>query len=74
MTSIAPQIEAFLREYLPRHRGVSEHTCDSYAYSFQSLFEFAAAKLKIPPSALTLEQTGCASGECLSAASGDRAG
>lgn len=56
MTSIAPQIEAFLREYLPRHRGVSEHTCDSYAYSFQSLFEFAAAKLKIRPSALRLEQ------------------
>jgi site-specific recombinase XerD len=56
MTSIAPHIEAFLREHLPRHRGVSEHTCDSYAYSFQSLFEFAAEKLKIRPSALTLEQ------------------
>ena len=56
MTSIAPHIEAFLRDHLPRHRGVSEHTCDSYAYSFQSLFEFAAGKLKIRPSALTLEQ------------------
>lgn len=56
MTSIAPHIEAFLREHLPRHRGVSEHTCDSYAYSFQSLFEFAAEKLKVPPSALKLEQ------------------
>ena len=56
MTSIAPHIEAFLRDHLPRHRGVSEHTSDSYAYSFQSLFEFAAGKLKIQPSALTLEQ------------------
>jgi len=56
MTSIAPHIEAFLREHLPRHRGVSEHTCDSYAYSFQSLFEFAAEKLRVPPSALKLEQ------------------
>lgn len=34
MTSIAPPIEAFLRERLARHRGASEHTCDSYAYSF----------------------------------------
>ena len=44
MTSIAPHIEAFLREHLARHRGASAHTCDSYAYSFQSLFEFAAAQ------------------------------
>ena len=56
MTSLAPHIEAFLREYLVRHRGASQHTCDSYAYSFQSLFEFAAKKLKIAPSALMLEQ------------------
>ena len=56
MTSIAPHIEAFLREHLARHRGASPHTCDSYAYSFQSLFEFAAAKNKVAPSALTLEQ------------------
>jgi site-specific recombinase XerD len=56
MTSIAPHIEAFLREYLVRHRGASPHTCDSYAYSFQSLFEFASEKIKVPPSALMLEQ------------------
>jgi integrase/recombinase XerD len=56
MTSIAPHIEAFLREHLGRQRGASQHTCDSYACSFQSLFEFAARKLKTPPSALTLEQ------------------
>jgi site-specific recombinase XerD len=56
MTSIAPHIEAFLREHLVRHRGASPHTCDSYAYSFQSLFEFASEKIKVPPSALMLEQ------------------
>ena len=56
MSSIAPHIEAFLREHLARHRGASQHTCDSYAYSFQSLFEFASHKLKVAPAALTLEQ------------------
>jgi site-specific recombinase XerD len=56
MTPIAPLIEAFLRETLARQRGVSRHTQDSYAFSFQLLFEFAAERLKVPPSALTLEQ------------------
>lgn len=56
MTSIAPHIEAFLREHLTRQRGASLHTCDSYACTFQSLFEFASRKLKTSPSALTLEQ------------------
>src|ERR1035441_9110788 len=56
MTALAPHMEAFLREYLIRHRGASPHTCDSYAYSFQSLFEFASKKLKVAPSALMLEQ------------------
>jgi len=49
-------MEAFLREHLVRHRGASQHTCDSYAYSFQALFEFAARKLRTAPAALTLEQ------------------
>ena len=39
MTRIAAHIEAFLREHLARHRGASQHTCDSYASSFQFLFE-----------------------------------
>ncbi len=56
MTPIAPHMQAFLREHLAHHRGASQHTCDSYAYSFQSLFEFAAHKLKAAPSALILEQ------------------
>lgn len=56
MTPIAPHIEAFLRENLSRHRGASQHTCDSYAYSFQLLFEFAATKLRTKPASLSLEQ------------------
>jgi integrase/recombinase XerD len=56
LTSLAPHMEAFLREHLARHRGASQHTCDSYAYSFQSLFAFASQKLKVAPSALLLEQ------------------
>ena len=56
MTALAPHIEAFLREYLSHQRGVSQHTCDSYAYSFQLLFEFAARRFKAAPSALKLEQ------------------
>jgi integrase/recombinase XerD len=56
MSTIAPDIEAFLREYLTRQRDASPHTCDSYAHSFQMLFEFAARTLKVSPSRLTLEQ------------------
>jgi site-specific recombinase XerD len=56
MTPIAPLIETFLRETLARQRGASRHTQGSYALSFQLLFEFAARRLKVSPSALTLEQ------------------
>lgn len=56
MTPIAPLIEAFLRDNLSQHRGASPHTCDSYAHAFRLLFEFGAAKLKVAPSALMLEQ------------------
>ena len=56
MTPIAPLIETFLGETLARQRGVSRHTCDSYALSFQLLFIFAAKRLRVSPSALTLEQ------------------
>jgi site-specific recombinase XerD len=56
MSTIAPDIEAYLGEHLVRQRDASPHTCDSYAYSFQLLFEFAANTLKVSPSRLTLEQ------------------
>jgi len=56
MTPIAPHIEAFLRDHLEHQRGASPLTCDSYAHSFQLLFEFAAKRLKMAPSSLKLEQ------------------
>jgi integrase/recombinase XerD len=56
MTPIAPHITDFLRERLPLQRGASEHTCDSYAYAFQLLFQFASERLGVTPSALYLEQ------------------
>jgi integrase/recombinase XerD len=56
MTPIAPHISAFLREHLPRQRGASAHTCDSYAYSFQLLWEYASRRFGVTPSALSLEQ------------------
>jgi integrase/recombinase XerD len=56
MTPIAPHMSAFLRDRLPVQRGASAHTCESYAYSFQLLFEFASKRLRVTPSALALEQ------------------
>ena len=56
MTSIAPHMSAFLHERLPRERGASEHTRESYAYAFKLLFQFASARFKVPPSQLELEQ------------------
>jgi integrase/recombinase XerD len=56
MTAIAPHITAFLRERLPVQRGASVHTCDSYAYAFQLLFQFASQRLTVKPSELQLEQ------------------
>lgn len=56
MTAIAPHLATFLREYLPRDRALSPHTCDAYAYSFQLLICFAAKQYGTSPSALVLEQ------------------
>src|SRR5207247_1248584 len=56
MTPIAPHIEPLLLEHLPQHRGASAHTCDSYAYSFQLLFEFGAKRLRVARSMMKLEQ------------------
>ena len=56
MTPIAPHMSAFLRERLPLQRGASDHTCNSYAYAFQLLFQFASERLQMTPSALALEQ------------------
>ena len=56
MTPIAPHMSAFLQEHLPLQKGASVHTCDSYAYGFQLLFEYASRRYGVAPSALYLEQ------------------
>jgi integrase/recombinase XerD len=56
MTPIAPLITNFLLEHMPRERGYSPHSCESYAHSFRLLFEFAARRLATRPSRIMLEQ------------------
>jgi integrase/recombinase XerD len=55
MTPLAPHITAYLRERLPIERKASPHTCDTYAYAFQLLFQFASDRLGCSPAALQLE-------------------
>ena len=56
MTLIASHITAFLQRHLPVERGATENTCESYAYAFKLLFEYASKCLKVTPSKLHLEQ------------------
>ena len=56
MNPIAPHITDFLQQRLPVERNASVNTCDSYAYAFKLLFEYASDRLKVAPSALSLEQ------------------
>jgi integrase/recombinase XerD len=56
MIPIAPHITAFLQQRLPVERRASVNTCESYAYAFKILFEYASSCLNVPPSELYLEQ------------------
>ena len=56
MTPIASHLTAFLQQHLPVERGASHNTCESYAYAFQLLLEYASNCLKVSPSELHLEQ------------------
>ncbi len=56
MTRLAPLITGFLRDYMPRQRGYSPHTCETYAHSFRLLFAFAAKRIRTKPSQLQIEQ------------------
>ena len=56
MTAIAPHVTAFFQERLKLERRASIHTCDSYAYAFQLLLNYASKRLKVAPSRLELEQ------------------
>ncbi len=55
MTDFVPHIQAFLCEHLPRDRGASRHTIDSYAASFQLLACFASERLAIRPCQIQIE-------------------
>jgi len=56
MTTLASHLSTFLREYLPRDRAASTHTCEAYATSFQLLVTFAASRLRCRPFRLEIEQ------------------
>lgn len=56
MTALAPHLSTYLLEHLPRDRGASRHTIDSYAYSFQLLVRFAAQRLRVRPCEIQVEQ------------------
>ena len=56
MTSLAPHVTAFFNERLTLERRVSVNTCDSYAYAFKMLLEFAIDRLRVAPSKMSLEQ------------------
>lgn len=58
MTALAPHLSTYLLEHLPRDRGASRHTIDSYAYSFQLLVCFAARRLGLRPCEIEVEQLG----------------
>jgi site-specific recombinase XerD len=56
MTALAPHVTAFFQQRLMLERGASPNTCDSYAYAFKLLFEYAHKRLAIAPSRLEFEQ------------------
>ena len=54
MAELAPPLAMFLREYLPRDRGTSRHTVESYALCFKLLVVFASDKHAIRPCKLEI--------------------
>lgn len=56
MNTLASHLSNFLREYLPRDRAASKHTCETYAYSLMLLLRFAAERLSVTPSQINLAQ------------------
>lgn len=56
MTSVAPLITDFLRVHLPKERGFSANTCETYAHAFKIFFEFTAKRLGKRPSQINLEE------------------
>ena len=53
--NVATLIERYFTERLVRQRNVSANTIASYRDTFRLLFSFAQARLRKPPSALSIE-------------------
>ncbi|MBK7665807.1 MAG: tyrosine-type recombinase/integrase [Sterolibacteriaceae bacterium] len=60
MTALAPHLTAFFEDRLMTERRVSANTCDSYAYAFKLLLDYAHKRLGVAPSRLELEQINAA--------------
>jgi len=56
MTPLAPHLTAFFQERLSLERRASANTCDSYAYAFKLLLNYAGKRFKVAPSRLQFEQ------------------
>lgn len=56
MTPLAPVITQFMQDYLPRQRGFSGHSSETYAHAFKLLLQFAAKHVGTSPSQLGIEQ------------------
>jgi integrase/recombinase XerD len=56
MTPLPPLIASFLRDYMPRQRGYSPRSCETYAICFKLLFDFTAKRMRTRPSQLSIEQ------------------
>jgi integrase/recombinase XerD len=56
MTLLAPHLTAFFQERLSVERRASINTCDSYAYAFKLLLNFAGKRLQLAPCRLGFEQ------------------
>ena len=56
MTDLGRNLGVFLRVYLPRDRGASRHTIESYKVSLKLLVLFAAERLSVRPCVIEVEQ------------------
>ncbi len=56
MTPLAPTVTKYFRVFLPKDRGFSHHTCETYSHALRLFLIFAATKLKVKPSDLFIEQ------------------
>ena len=55
MTPLATYLTCFFSEHLPRERGASRNTIESYAYTFELLVAYVARRVGRRPSQLTIE-------------------